>query len=332
MKIAFLFMIYDLIEKEDIWYKFFKDIDSNKFSIYIHAKDNNQIKFKNEFFKNYVIKENYPTEWACYSLVHVQNRLLELAFKDENNKKFILLSGTHIPLHKFDFIYNILLKNDNSYFSFEHYKNQTSDLLDRFKTINNFKNYDLNNWNYASQWSILNRNITKFILDNEEEFITIFSKSKYPDEYAYINYLFENKIFKNLTNKKTTYISLVPSVDKKKYRSVPHTFDNNEIDERLINNIKSSYLFMRKVVNTCDINENWIFKDTPQFSLIDKPIKLNKESFPKLSQEEYNNIQIKKKPIFINNNMNKIITTKVNQSNQLQNQLNNERKVKIKKI
>lgn len=327
MKIAFLFMIYDSIEKEDIWYNFFKDIDSEKFNIYIHAKDNSQINIKNDFFKNYITKENYPTQWGCYSLVNLQNRLLEIAFKDENNKKFILLSGTHIPLHKFNFIYDFLIKNDNSYFSFEHYKNQTIDLINRFKTINNFKNYDLNNWNYSSQWSILNKTITKYILDNEKEFILIFSKSKYPDEYAYINYLLENKISRNIINKKTTYISSVPSIDIKKYRSIPHTFDNDELDEKLINKIKSSYLFMRKIANNCNINEDWIFNDTKEFLLNDKSIKLNKESFPKLSNEEYNNIQIRKKSPSINNVSN-IITTKVNnKSNKLNNKI-----IKIKKI
>ena len=308
MKIAFLFIIYDLIEKEDLWYNFFKDIDINKFSIYIHGKDNNQIKFKNDFFKNYIIKENYPTEWACYSLVHVQNRLLELAIIDENNKKFILLSGTHIPLHKFDFIYDFLIKNDNSYFSFEHYRNQTSDLLNRFQTINNFKNYNLYNWNYASQWSILNRNISKFILDNEKEFSMIFSNSKYPDEYAYINYIIENKKFNNIINKKTTYSSMARSIDCKKYRPTPHTFDNNEIDERLINNIKSSYLFMRKIANTCNINENWIFNNNIiKFKLLNTRFKLNKESYPNISQEEYNNIKIKNTSLLFTNKKKKIV-------------------------
>ena len=304
MKIAFLFMIYDLIEKEDLWYNFFKDIDINKFSIYIHGKDNNQIKFKHDFFKNYIIKENYPTEWACYSLVHLQNRLLELALIDENNKKFILLSGTHIPLHNFDFIYDFLIKDDNSYIFFQHYSNQSSDLLNRFTTINNYKKYNLYNWNYASQWSILNRNITKFILDNETEFNTIFSKSKYPDEYAYINYIIENKKFKNIINKRTSYSSLVQSIDCKKYRSSPHTFDNNEINERLLNNIKSSYLFMRKIANTCNINEDWILNNNNviKFMLLDKIIKLNKESFPKLTIEEYNNIKIKNTSLLFNKN------------------------------
>ena len=315
MKIAFLFIIYDLIEKEDLWYNFFKDININKFSIYIHGKDNTLIKFKNDFFKNYIIKENYPTEWACYSLVHLQNRLLELAITDVNNTKFILLSGTHIPLHKFDFIYNFLIKNDNSYISFEHYRSQSADLINRFTTINNYKNYNLNNWNYASQWSILNRNISKFILDNENEFSMIFSKSIYPDEYAYINYLIENKKLNNIINKRTTYTSLVQSVDCQKYRAIPHTFDNNEINVRLINNIKSSYLFMRKIVNTCNINEDWIFNNNIiNFTLFDRKIKLNKESFPKLTLQEYNNLQIKNKSKFNTNKikLNKVIQQKYN--------------------
>jgi hypothetical protein len=302
MKIAFLFMIYDTLEKEDLWFNFFNNIDINKYNIYIHAKDNTKIEFKNKFFYKFVIKNNYNTQWGDYSLVYLQNKLLELALIDEMNYKFIILSNTHIPLHNFNFIYNFLIKNNNNYISYEHYTNQSSSLLNRFKTINNYKKYNLNNWYYSSQWSILNRDIVSFILKNEIEFDNIFKNSKFCDEYAYINFLLENKKYSSIINKKTTFISNVASINTQLYRKYPHTFDTNEINLELFNNIKSSYLFMRKISKTCYIDENWIFNDINKFNLTNKKIKLNKESFPNLSKQEYNSIHINK----VINNIKKI--------------------------
>ena len=37
-KIAFLFLIYDIINFEDIWNIFFLNVDTNKYNIYIHYK------------------------------------------------------------------------------------------------------------------------------------------------------------------------------------------------------------------------------------------------------------------------------------------------------
>ena len=39
-KIAFLFLIYDVINQEELWNSFFSNIDPNKYSIYIHYKNN----------------------------------------------------------------------------------------------------------------------------------------------------------------------------------------------------------------------------------------------------------------------------------------------------
>jgi hypothetical protein len=37
-KIAFLFLIYDIINLEELWNKFFLNVDKNKYTIYIHYK------------------------------------------------------------------------------------------------------------------------------------------------------------------------------------------------------------------------------------------------------------------------------------------------------
>lgn len=267
-KIAFLFMIYDIIEKEDIWYKFFENIDQDKYTIYIHGKDKNKITFENEFFKKFIIEEQYQTNWGDYTLVHLQNRLYKLALKDENNYKFLLLSGSHIPLHNFDFIYNFLTKDNKSYIN---YIKITNDYYKKcLETVNNYKKYNLNNWMSSSQWSILNRDIITYILDNEENIKKIFEKSKLPDELAYINYLYENNKLKNISNNKTTFYSMKPS--KKIYRRFPHTYDTNELDINKIKKLKKNYLFMRKIVRNCNINSDWIFSNIDKFNLLSPQI------------------------------------------------------------
>jgi len=290
MKLAFLFMIYDCLEKEDLWFEFFNNAPSDKYTIYIHGKDKNNIKFKNDFFNKFIIEENYETMWGDFSLVYLQNKLIEYALSDKDNFKFIFMSGTHIPLHDFNFIYDKLINISKSHIPHFIIDNTNNSFIKRFNSINNTKKYNVKNWVYSSQWVILNKVLAEFIIKKEEEFNKIFTGSIIPDEYAYINYFRENKLDNQIINAKTTFISSVPSLNKEVYRKWPHTFDNNEINEKLIKEIKKSYLFMRKVVSTCNIDPNWIFNQTSTFSLNNKQIKLNKESYGNKNYEPVTNL------------------------------------------
>ena len=86
-KLAFLFLIYDSIHQEELWNKFFKGVNPDKYSIYVHYKDNKPL----EFFEQYKLENCIPTEWAQKSLVLAHNLLLEEALKDEQNTNFILV-------------------------------------------------------------------------------------------------------------------------------------------------------------------------------------------------------------------------------------------------
>ena len=86
-KIAFLFLIYDIINHESIWFNFFNGISKNKYSIYIHYKINDNL----EFFNNYKINKTIATKYADISIVKAQNLLIKEALKDANNKHFIFL-------------------------------------------------------------------------------------------------------------------------------------------------------------------------------------------------------------------------------------------------
>ena len=103
-KIAFIFLIYNVINHEDIWYNFFKNIDKNKYSIYIHYKIDEKLKY----FEEYKIKDIVKTKYADISIVKAQNNLLKIALQDLNNTNFIFLSGSCIPLKPFNYIYETI--------------------------------------------------------------------------------------------------------------------------------------------------------------------------------------------------------------------------------
>jgi hypothetical protein len=48
-KIAFCFLIYDIINHEEIWNRFFKNVDTEKYSIYIHYKYDKKMKYFEQY-------------------------------------------------------------------------------------------------------------------------------------------------------------------------------------------------------------------------------------------------------------------------------------------
>ncbi len=75
-KIAFCFLIYDSINHEELWNNFFANADRNKYTIYIHYKENLPLKH----FEDNKIKNSIPTAWGDKSLVKASNLLFRTAF------------------------------------------------------------------------------------------------------------------------------------------------------------------------------------------------------------------------------------------------------------
>ena len=113
-KIAFLFLIYDMINNEELWYNFFKNIDKRKYNIYIHYKEQKEL----QYFEKFKIKNCIKTSYCHVSIIHAHNLLIKKALEDDIfNCKFINVSQACIPVKSFDFIYNYLIKDENSYFN-----------------------------------------------------------------------------------------------------------------------------------------------------------------------------------------------------------------------
>ena len=111
-KIAFCFLIYDIIIHEELWNIFFQNVDKNKYTIYIHYKTNTPSKY----FEDYKLNNCIETHYGGISIVKAQNILLNTGLKDIDNQIFIFLSGACIPFKSFNYIYENL--NDGySYFN-----------------------------------------------------------------------------------------------------------------------------------------------------------------------------------------------------------------------
>jgi hypothetical protein len=196
-KIAFCFLIYDEIAHEELWNEFFKSAPEGSYSIYVHYKENNPLKF----FEQYKLKECIPTSHGHVSLIHAYNRLFQEAYKDEDNSKFCIVSGSCIPLKSFDYIYDFLTKDDNAYF-FNNTNNNSC--FPRCDSLLEF--YPKDKIKKSSNWFILNRNITENIcFKSKDEIDKIYNKVSSPEEHYYITEIYDKNLQYQVNFLETTF-------------------------------------------------------------------------------------------------------------------------------
>jgi hypothetical protein len=243
-KIAFCFLIYDIINHEELWNIFFKNIDINKYNIYIHYKYNKPLKY----FEKYKLDNCIETKYADISLVKAQNLLIEASIND-NCTHQIFISNSCIPLKPFNYVYSFLDLNF-SYF------NITPD-EQCFPRCNKTTRYiDKSLIKKAAQWCILNYKHAK-ILINENDYINWFNYNEtVPDEHCYITKLFQLKLDSeiittpNLANGATTFVNW-QGMDYK-YPSNRGLKNYNYIaKEELLYLMDSKCLFGRKFNKEC---------------------------------------------------------------------------------
>ena len=252
-KLAFLFLIYDEINFENIWHKFFINIDKNKYNIYIHQKNNFQL----QFFNQYKINQIIPTSYQSHiSLVLAFNRLIEEALKDPDNSHFILLSGSCIPTKPFNYIYDFLNPNF-SYFNICPQEqcfpraNQTLQFIDK-KFIQK-----------SSTWCILNKKHAN-VLIKETFYINWFKDCYGADEHAYITSLFYHNLQNELITTPNIALNATTFTNWEgmdyPYPSTNGLKNYDFISNEELMNILRSYgtLFARKFNKCCYLNDIYI--------------------------------------------------------------------------
>jgi hypothetical protein len=244
MKIAFLFLIYDTIWNEQIWYDFLSKVSTDQFSIYIHFKHDQKL----QFFENFKLKNCIATKYCDISIVHAHNMLIQEALKDTSNYKFINLSQACIPLKEFEYIYNQLVSNNNSYFHLA----PEEQCFPRCNSL--FPKYRKEEIKKSSNWFILNREHAEFVIRGD---VDNFSEVYCPEEHYFITSIlnqFENNLI--LTKDKPEMATTFANWSDSDYFWASNSYLKTYyeiVEEELLYLWQSPCLFGRKFIKNCKV-------------------------------------------------------------------------------
>jgi hypothetical protein len=245
-KLGFCFLIYDIINHEELWNIFFNNIDNNKYNIYIHYKFNKPLKY----FEKYKLTNCIETKYADVTLIHAHNLLFKQAYEDGCDK-IISLSQSCIPFKSFDFIYSFLTNDDFSHFNI-------APQYQCFPRCNSLiKYYGKHPIKKSYNWFILNREICKLVTNyGNTKINNIYGNIQSPEEHYFLTLVYlnnlQNKVIitHNLSNDATTFTNwegmdykYVSTKDLKDYMSIT--------EEEIIYLLNSKCLFGRKFNSEC---------------------------------------------------------------------------------
>ena len=255
-KLALCFLIYDKINKEDLWYQYLKSVDKSKYNIYIHYKENKPLKY----FESYKLKHNIETSWGDLSIVMAQIHILQEALKDPDNMHFIWLSQSCIPLKSFNNVYNTL-DLQKSYYNICP-DSQVFPRADRcLKYIQKSK------VKKANMASIINRKHAELFVNNKSNIEKWFDKINNVDEIALITILYHYNLHNELVltpNIAAGSIIFAQWSDMSNYKVFSKSKKINDYTYKHICNeelqylIKSNSMFGRKFQLECTGLENLI--------------------------------------------------------------------------
>ena len=195
-KIAFCFLIIDKMEQEELWFDFFKYIDTNKYSIYIHCKENTTLKYFNKF----ILKNLIPTQYCRPSVINAHNLLFKQAAED-GNYKIISLCGSCVPLKTFDYIYNFLTQDNLCRFNVIPKPPGKLPMNGARGIASLQKYYKVDHIQKAANWFVLNNEIAKIIASEDPKVIDEkYGGCSCPEEHYFLTAIYE----KNLQDQITT--------------------------------------------------------------------------------------------------------------------------------
>lgn len=250
MKILGLcFLIYDKINHEDLWSNWLKNIDTDKYRIYIHYKTNVKLKY----FEQYKITNCIETTWGRYTITLAQNLMMKQGIDECTH--FIFLSGSCIPLKSFDYVYDQLSTN-RSYF------NKAPDR--HYSRCNNVLKYmDKQYIKKANTNSIICNEHAKKIINNEHIAKEYFTTITSADEHIHISILYSLNLEEELVltpntsySGATTFAAWDDMIDFRVYNNSVKSNSYTYIHickEELDDLINGKCLFGRKFNTDCKV-------------------------------------------------------------------------------
>ena len=187
-KVAFMFLIYDVIHHEDLWQAFLRGarLGDAQYSVYVHAKSRDA-PLKHFEGCHLPRAEVVATEYAHISLVHAMNALLAHALADAANAKFVFLSGHCVPLKPFSHVYDALLSDDCSHFSAMDMLSANDQGLRRtLLTAAASAHLAAPPAAKAAQWCVLNRRLARLCVDAPPSYVQYFAAVRAPEEWFFL--------------------------------------------------------------------------------------------------------------------------------------------------
>lgn len=185
-KIAFLFLTIGDVSHPKLWEDYFLECPQ-KASIYVHPKYPKQVSL--EWMTKNIISKLVPTRWGYLTQAFYQ--LLQQAYQNSQNKHFIFISDSCIPITKlsvfWEFVSSFPLRT-----SFIHFK-EGIDQYDWDKKIKKqpgFDNYSLRK--HEGLGNCLSRYHVSQLLKRKSDFTRFFNKLNCGDEF-YLSLLKEDK-------------------------------------------------------------------------------------------------------------------------------------------
>lgn len=265
MKVAYLALTYKTFQQHDVMRQFFNTEHHDRFNLYIHNKEPLD---QDDHFVSYCLPEHEiikDTEWGKHSLVEATIALLKRALSDPENKIFVLISDSHLPLYNIITVSDILLKEcDITSFGLIDQKDARHRFFKMFKSRNEpFDNpFDISNMLSVSQWFVCTRDAAAAYIEATEKYDHLIDKDilSYTDEFWFAllsKHLDIPHQTKTFTFSNWSWES-PQSMILKGCKRHPHTFEKVSrvfIDKQR----KLGRVFIRKVHSDTQIDTTYLF-------------------------------------------------------------------------
>ncbi|XP_054798296.1 glycosyltransferase BC10-like [Prosopis cineraria] len=204
-KVAFMFLTKGPLLLAPLWDKFFKGIDKDLYSIYVHYPPSfNKTLPETSVFHDRAIPSKI-VRWGDMNMIEAERRLLANALLDFSNQRFILLSESCIPLFNFSTIYNYLMNSSKTFV--EAYDKPGP--VGRGRYSPKMKPHiRLDQWRKGSQWFQIDRALALEVV-SDRKYFPVFKRHCrapcYGDEH-YLPTLVSIKFWKHNSNRTLTWV------------------------------------------------------------------------------------------------------------------------------
>lgn len=255
-KLCFCFLTYNDIDQREIWGYFFKDIEPELYSVYIHSKNS----ITKSWLTSAICIPTIPTKWSNYNLVEAEIFLYEYALQDIDNEMFIFLSGDSIPLYSFKILYDKIINKQG--------------ILNGIRTLNQERGKNVkpeclpgtNKYTFlkTQQFKCLSRKYVDIVCKYKDTLKNTFETVVSADQHAIITLFHNLDVLDKLD--KTYFFHFnwtdVSNLCTENHRPLPKTYHKNEITSEFISNLKNKgILFLRKICTLEQISPSIITFD-----------------------------------------------------------------------